>query len=63
MKRNPKFISLEAGVRNKRMVEPHRILIWTLIVKMAMSDAFICICLGLVEGKIRPLSVKTVKGC
>lgn len=64
--RNPKFISLEAGVRNKRMVESNRILIWTLIVKMAMSNAFsafICICLGLMRGKFRLLSIKTLKGC
>lgn len=63
MKRNPKFICLEAGVRNKRMIKTHRILIWTLIEKPAMSNAFVCICLGLMGGKIRLLSVKTVKGC
>lgn len=61
MKRNPKFICLEAGVRNKKMIKTHRILIWTLIEKTA--NAFICICLGRMRVKFRLLSVKTVKGC
>lgn len=58
IKRNIKFICLGAGVRNKRMAEPQRILIWTFTVKIAMSNAFICICLGLMRGKIRPLKCK-----